>query len=60
MAVVDGARRFINRTVDILVTFTHQTPAGEMVFGRVEDRPQAIPPGSGSTAHRAQVAGDTA
>src|SRR5215831_9101318 len=44
MVVVDGARRFINRTVDILVTSTHQTPAGKMIFGRVEDRPEAVPP----------------
>jgi len=38
MVVVDGAWRFINRTVDIVVTSTHQTPAGKMIFGRVEDR----------------------
>jgi uncharacterized protein YacL len=38
MVVVDGARRFINRTVDIVVTSTHQTPAGKMIFGRVDDR----------------------
>jgi uncharacterized protein YacL len=38
MVVVDGARRFINRTIDILVTSTHQTPAGKMIFGRVEER----------------------
>jgi uncharacterized protein YacL len=38
MVVVDGARRFINKTVDIVVTSTHQTPAGKMIFGRVEDR----------------------
>jgi uncharacterized protein YacL len=44
MVVVDGARRFINRTVDILVTSTHQTPAGKMIFGRMEDRAEPIPP----------------
>jgi uncharacterized protein YacL len=38
MVVVDGARRHINRTVDIVVTSTHQTPAGKMIFGRVEER----------------------
>ena len=38
MVVVDGARRFINRTIDILVTSMHQTPAGKMIFGRVEER----------------------
>ena len=38
MVVVDGARRLINRTVDILVTSVHQTPAGKMIFGRLDDR----------------------
>ena len=36
MVVVDGARRLINKTVDIVVTSVHQTPAGKMIFGRVE------------------------
>ncbi len=38
MVVVDGARRVINRTVDILVTSVHQTPAGKMIFGRLDER----------------------
>lgn len=38
MVVVDGARRHINRTIDIIVTSTHQTPAGKMIFARAEDR----------------------
>jgi uncharacterized protein YacL len=38
MVVVDGARRLINRTVDILVTSVHQTPAGKMIFGRLEEK----------------------
>ncbi len=41
MVVVDGARRHINRTIDIVVTSTHQTPAGKMIFARVEERPDA-------------------
>jgi len=46
MVVVDGARRLINKTVDILVTSVHQTPAGKMIFGRIEERPEIpIPPG---------------
>jgi uncharacterized protein YacL len=64
MVVVDGARRFINRTVDIVVTSMHQTPAGKMIFGRTEERgdssssrvtgapvgqPDGPPPGSSST-----------
>jgi uncharacterized protein YacL len=43
MVVVDGARRHINRTVDIVVTSTHQTPAGKMIFGRMEERGDAAP-----------------
>src|SRR6516162_4858420 len=41
MVVVDGARRSINRRVDILVTSMHQTPAGKMIFGRLDDRPDS-------------------
>jgi uncharacterized protein YacL len=49
MVVVDGARRLINRTVEILVTSVHQTPAGKMIFGRLDDRPD-------SGSHRAIAA----
>jgi len=53
MVVVDGARRLINKTVDILVTSVHQTPAGKMIFGRLEERPETpIPPGKQSAAAR--------
>lgn len=45
MVVVDGARRLINKTVDILVTSVHQTPAGKMIFGRVDDRADTPAPG---------------
>src|ERR1700694_3731309 len=38
MVVVDGARRAINKTVDITVTSVHQTTAGQMIFGRYDDR----------------------
>jgi uncharacterized protein YacL len=38
MVVVDGGRRMINKTVDITVTSVHQTTAGKMIFGRVDDR----------------------
>lgn len=51
MVVVDGARRMINRTVDIVVTSVHQTPAGKMIFGRLEDR------GEGAGTARAAAAG---
>jgi len=38
MVVVDGGRRLINKAVDIVVTSVHQTTAGKMIFGKVEDR----------------------
>jgi uncharacterized protein YacL len=38
MVVVDGARKMINRTIDITVTSVHQTPAGKMIFGRYDER----------------------
>lgn len=38
MVVVDGARRSINKSVDILVTSVHQTTAGKMIFGRLDER----------------------
>ncbi len=38
MVVVDGARKMINKTIDITVTSVHQTPAGKMIFGRYDDR----------------------
>src|SRR5271155_3867468 len=43
MVVVDGARKMINKTIDITVTSVHQTTAGKMIFGRFDDRgePQA-------------------
>jgi uncharacterized protein YacL len=38
MVVVDGARRYINKSVDIVVTSVHQTAAGKMIFGRVDEK----------------------
>ncbi|MGA8012600.1 MAG: PIN domain-containing protein [Candidatus Acidiferrales bacterium] len=59
MVVVDGARKMINKTVDISVTSVHQTTAGKMIFGRYDERgeqiPRAVPaaPAEGSAAGRA-------
>lgn len=52
MVVVDGARRFINRTIDITVTSMHQTPAGKMIFGRCDERADVAvrPAGDGGSA----------
>src|SRR5262249_46371163 len=45
MVVVDGARRFLNKNVEITVTSVHQTPAGKMIFGRlVEERANSATP----------------
>src|SRR5882757_6836746 len=44
MVVVDGARRMINKSVDIIVTSVHQTTAGKMIFGRLEDRAEQAAP----------------
>jgi uncharacterized protein YacL len=38
MVVVDGGRRLINKIVDIQVTSVHQTTAGKMIFGRLDER----------------------
>ena len=44
MVVVDGARRLINKTIDITVTSVHQTTAGKMIFGRIDDRAETSGP----------------
>jgi uncharacterized protein YacL len=41
MVVVDGARRMINKTIDISVTSVHQTSAGKMIFGRYDERAES-------------------
>ena len=38
MVVVDGARKQINKTVEVIVTSVHQTTAGKMIFGRMDER----------------------
>lgn len=54
MVVIDGARRFINKTIDIVVTSVHQTTAGKMIFGRLDDRAEQSPP---VARHAAAAAG---
>ena len=63
MVVVDGARRLINKTVDITVTSVHQTTAGKMIFGRIDERSEGSsrsgpPQGVPEAAPRANDAGD--
>jgi uncharacterized protein YacL len=50
MVVVDGARRFLNKTIDIAVTSVHQTTAGKMIFGRLGDRAESAPLGARQAA----------
>ena len=55
MVVVDGGRRMINKSVDIQVTSVHQTTAGKMIFGRLDERqdhPAAVPQQSAAAAGR--------
>jgi uncharacterized protein YacL len=64
MVVVDGGRRLINKSVDIQVTSVHQTTAGKMIFGRLEDRqesPMTAPRQSAAAAGagRGDVIGST-
>ena len=55
MVVVDGARKMINKTIDITVTSVHQTTAGKMIFGRYDERgEQQIPRGSGQNVPHAE------
>jgi len=56
MVVVDGARRLINRTVDILVTSVHQTPAGKMIFGRLDERADSGSVRAAAAGARAEAA----
>jgi uncharacterized protein YacL len=57
MVVVDGARRLINKTVDILVTSVHQTPAGKMIFGRLDEHNDTTPTSKPTAVGRASRPG---
>jgi uncharacterized protein YacL len=59
MVVVDNAKRYISRTVDVTVTSVLQTTAGKMIFGKYDERvnhnsveSRAVAP----TAHHAAAA----
>jgi uncharacterized protein YacL len=55
MVVVDGARKMINKTIDITVTSVHQTTAGKMIFGRYDERgEQQMPRATGQSAPHAE------
>lgn len=61
MVVVDGARKMINKTVDINVTSVHQTTAGKMIFGRYDERGEqpGRGPSSGSEPQLANRSGES-
>jgi uncharacterized protein YacL len=58
MVVIDGARRMINKNVDIIVTSVHQTTAGKMIFGRLDDRTDSSAPMARQAAAAAGVRSD--
>jgi uncharacterized protein YacL len=57
MVVVDNARRYISKTVDITVTSVLQTTAGKMIFGKYDERSQH--PGESKTVAGSFTAGAT-
>jgi uncharacterized protein YacL len=59
MVVVDGARRMINKSVDIIVTSVHQTTAGKMIFGRVDERVEPVGPYARAAVAGRGVAGNS-
>ncbi len=50
MVVVEHGRSMIGHEVAITVTSVLQTPAGRMIFGRVESRPQSVASGQAASA----------
>ena len=53
MVVVDHARKYIGKTIDITVTSVLQTTAGKMIFGRYESVvEEPAPSRNGGTADR--------
>jgi uncharacterized protein YacL len=50
MVVVDNAKKVINKTVDITVTSVHQTTAGKMIFGRLDERSEHASRSAAATA----------
>jgi uncharacterized protein YacL len=59
MVVVDGARRMINKSVDMIVTSVHQTTAGKMIFGRVDERVEPVGPYARAATAGRGVAGNS-
>ncbi len=58
MVVVDGARRLINHTLEIVVTSVHQTTAGKMIFARYDERLDAPRPATAAAAASGSLPGE--
>ena len=58
MVVVDGARRMVNKAVDVIVTSVHQTTAGKMIFGRLDDRLEQAAPAMRQNAAEGAIHGE--
>jgi uncharacterized protein YacL len=56
MVVVEGGRRMINKSVDVVVTSVHQTTAGKMIFGRLDEGAE---PNTSAAKHAAAGASGT-
>jgi uncharacterized protein YacL len=52
MVVVEQGRSYIGQEVAITVTSVLQTPAGRMIFGKIDGRPAAV---AGAGQHRAET-----
>ncbi len=57
MVVVEQGRAWIGQEVNITVTSVLQTPAGRMIFGRVEGRSGPVPTASASSGGQASPPG---
>jgi uncharacterized protein YacL len=63
MVVVDGARKMLNKSVDVIVTSVHQTTAGKMIFGRLAEAAGEVagaskPNASAAAAGRSETTGN--
>jgi len=43
-SILDDGTMVINKSVDVIVTSVHQTTAGKMIFGRLEERAEQPAP----------------
>jgi uncharacterized protein YacL len=59
MVVVDGARKMINKTIDITVTSVHQTTAGKMIFGRYDERGEVARVAMAGQGQASQLQGES-